>query len=97
MERIDFIHVSDLVEIILRASQLKGFNVINGGTGKNYSLNEMLTMLNKQLGTNVKATFIKMPISNYVMETLADTTILKEKLSYTPEITLEEGIKLITK
>jgi Nucleoside-diphosphate-sugar epimerases len=89
--------VSDLVEIILRASQLKGFNVINGGTGKNYSLNEMLTMLNKQLGTNVKATFIKMPISNYVMETLADTTNLKEKLSYTPKITLEEGIKLITK
>ena len=96
-QRRDFIHVSDLVEIILRASQLKGFNVINGGTGKNYSLNEMLTMLNKQLGTNVKATFIKMPISNYVMETLADTTNLKEKLSYTPKITLEEGIKLITK
>ena len=61
------------------------------------SLNEMLTMLNKQLGTNVKATFIKMPINNYVMETLADTTNLKEKLSYTPKITLEEGIKLITK
>lgn len=96
-QRRDFIHVSDLVEIILRASQLKGFNVINGGTGKNYSLNEMLTMLNKQLGTNIKATFIKMPISNYVMETLADTTNLKEKLSYTPKITLEEGIKLITK
>ena len=97
MARRDFIHVSDLVEIILRASQLKGFNVINGGTGKNYSLNEMLIMLNKQLGTTVKATFIKMPISNYVMETLADTTNLKEKLSYTPKITLEEGIKLITK
>jgi UDP-glucose 4-epimerase len=96
-QRRDFIHVNDLVEIILRASQLKGFNVINGGTGKNYSLNEMLTMLNKQLGTNVKPTFIKMPISNYVMETLADTTNLKEKLSYTPKITLEEGIKLITK
>ena len=96
-QRRDFIHVSDLVEIILKASQLKGFNVINGGTGKNYSLNEMLTMLNKQLGTNIKATFIKMPISNYVMETLADTTNLKEKLSYTPEISLEEGIRLITK
>ena len=35
-QRRDFIHVSDLVEIILRASQLKGFNVINGGTGKCY-------------------------------------------------------------
>ena len=96
-QRRDFIHVNDLVEIIIRASQLKGFNVINGGTGKNYSLNEMLVLLNKQLGSNVKATFIKMPISNYVMETLADTTILKEKLSYTPKIDLVEGIKLITK
>ena len=96
-QRRDFIHVNDLVEIIIRASQLKGFNVINGGTGENYSLNEMLVLLNKQLGSNVKATFIKMPISNYVMETLADTTILKEKLSYTPKIDLVEGIKLITK
>ena len=96
-QRRDFIHVNDLVEIILRASQLKGFNVINGGTGKNYSLNEMLKMLNKQLGTNIKATFIKMPVSNYVMETLADTTNLKEKLSYIPKISLEEGIKLIIK
>ena len=96
-QRRDFIHVNDLVEIIIRASQLKGFNVINGGTGKNYNLNEMLVLLNKQLGTDVKATFIKMPISNYVMETLADTTILKEKLSYTPKIDLVEGIKLITK
>lgn len=96
-QRRDFIHVSDLAEILVRASQLKGFNIINGGTGKNYSLNEMLVMLNKQLGTDVKATFIKMPISNYVMETLADTTNLKNKLAYTPKISLEEGIKLITK
>ena len=56
-QRRDFIHVSDLVEIILRASQLKGFNVINGGTGKNYSLNEMLTMLNKQLGIKLRHPF----------------------------------------
>lgn len=96
-QRRDFIHVSDLAEILIKASQLKGFNIINGGTGKNYSLNEMLVMLNKQLGTDVKATFIKMPISNYVMETLADTTNLKSKLAYTPKISLEEGIKLITK
>lgn len=96
-QRRDFIHVSELAEILVRASKLRGFNIINGGTGKNYSLNEMLVMLNKQLGTDVKATFIKMPISNYVMETLADTTNLKNKLAYTPKISLEEGIKLITK
>ena len=57
----------------------------------------MLEMLNHQLKTDAKAKFIKMPISNYVMETLADTTNLKEKLSYTPKISLEDGIKLITK
>ncbi|MHB1492990.1 MAG: NAD-dependent epimerase/dehydratase family protein [Thermoplasmataceae archaeon] len=96
-QRRDFIHVNDLVEILLRSSELSGFNVLNGGTGKNYSLNEMLTMLNKYLGTNVNAKYIKMPISNYVMETLADTAKLKSTLSYTPKIDLQEGIKLITK
>ncbi len=96
-QRRDFIHVNDLVEIIIRASQLKGFNILNGGTGKNYSLNEMLSKLNNHLGTNVEAKFIKMPINNYVMETLADTSNLKKKLSFLPGIDLEEGIKLITK
>ncbi|EQD50831.1 NAD-dependent epimerase/dehydratase, partial [mine drainage metagenome] len=71
-QRRDFIHVNDLVEIIIKASQLKGFNILNGGTGKNYSLNEMLDKLNNHMGTKVKAKYIQMPINNYVMETLAD-------------------------
>ncbi|MHB8361678.1 MAG: NAD-dependent epimerase/dehydratase family protein [Thermoplasmataceae archaeon] len=96
-QRRDFIHVNDLVEIIIKASQLKGFNILNGGTGKNYSLNEMLDKLNNHMGTKVKAKYIQMPINNYVMETLADISNLKHKLSYTPKIDLDEGIKMIIK
>ena len=96
-QRRDFIHVNDIVEILIRASALRGFNIINGGTGVNYSLNEMLEKLNRELGTNMKAKYVKMPVNNYVMETLADTTQIKKKLSYEPRISLDQGIKMIIK
>jgi len=95
-QRRDFVYVEDLVESLLLASRTKGFEVFNVGYGKNYSLNEMLAMLNGYLGTNVKAKYIKMPVKNYVMETLADTAKSQKILGFKAKTTLEEGIKIIS-
>jgi len=92
-QRRDFIFVDDVVEILIRSSQLKGYNVINAGTGKNYDLNEMLEKLDKYMGKDVKAKYIEMPVKNYVMETLADTTRLRSLLNYEPKVSLDDGIK----
>jgi UDP-glucose 4-epimerase len=85
--------VDDVVEILMRSSQLTGYNVVNAGTGINYDLNEMLEKLNWYMKTDVKAKYIEMPVKNYVMETLADTGRIKNLLNYTPKVSLDEGIK----
>jgi UDP-glucose 4-epimerase len=36
-----------------------------------------------------------MPVKNYVMETLADTSKAEKKLGFKPKIGLDEGLKLI--
>lgn len=95
-QRRDFVYVEDLIDALLLASEIKGFEVFNVGYGKNYSLNEMLSMLNKHLGTDVKPEYIKMPVKNYVMETLADTTKSEKMLGFKAETTLEDGIKIIS-
>ena len=95
-QRRDFVYVEDLIDALLLASEIKGFEVFNVGYGKNYSLNEMLSMLNKHLGTDVKPEYIKMPVKNYVMETLADTTKSEKMLGFKAWTTLEDGIKVIS-
>ena len=92
-QRRDFIFVDDVVEILMRSSQLTGYNVVNAGTGINYDLNEMLDKLNMYMKTDVKAKYIEMPVKNYVMETLADTGRIKSLLNYTPKVSLDDGIK----
>ena len=95
-QRRDFVFVTDVVEAMVKASVVKGFDVFNVGTGKNYSLNEMAEKLNKALGTKIAPKSIKMPVSNYVMETLADTTKAEKVLGFRAQVSLDDGIKKLT-
>lgn len=97
-QRRDFTFVEDVVDaLILAAARVNGYQVFNVGTGKNASLNELVSILNEKLGTEIEPKYIPMPFKNYVHETLADTTKAKKILGFKAKVTLEEGIeKLIT-
>ena len=96
-QRRDFVFVDDVVDALtLAALNNHGFNVYNVGTGKNYSLNQLVDILNKHLKKNVKPKYIEMPIKNYVHETLADTKKAEERIGFKAKVSLDEGIdKLI--
>ena len=70
-------------------------NIFNLGTGKCYSLNELVNTLNKILSTDILPTYQKNPLQNYVQETLADTSKAKEKLGFEAKVSLKEGVKKI--
>lgn len=94
-QRRDFIYAGDVVDALKRASSIKGFEIFNVGTGVNYSLNELVDKLNKELGTKIKPKYLEMPVKNYVMETKADTTKAEKKLGFKAKVSLEEGLKII--
>lgn len=96
-QRRDFIFATDVVDALIKASESKGYDVFNVGYGKNYSLNELVDKLNALLGTSIQPEYIEMPVKNYVMETLADTSKAEKKLGFKAGIDLDSGLKLINK
>ncbi len=94
-QRRDFVFVTDVVDALIKASEIKGYDVFNVGYGKNYSLLELVEMINSTLGTRVEPKFIEMPVKNYVMETLADTSKAEKALGFKAKIGLPEGLRKI--
>ncbi|MCL6090945.1 MAG: NAD-dependent epimerase/dehydratase family protein [Candidatus Thermoplasmatota archaeon] len=96
-QRRDFVYATDVTEALIKASEFKGFGIFNVGSGKNYSLNELVDKLNKLLGKNIKPQYIEMPVKNYVRETLADTSRAKKLIGFEAKIGLDRGLELINK
>ena len=94
-QRRDFVFASDVVDALLRASAVKGFGIYNVGTGKNYSLNEAVAKLRHVTGKTITQKYVKMPVKNYVMTTLADTTKSKREIGFDAKVSLDEGISLL--
>ncbi|MCD6226325.1 MAG: NAD-dependent epimerase/dehydratase family protein [Candidatus Aenigmarchaeota archaeon] len=92
-QRRDFIYVDDVSNAFIRAMDYNKTDIFNVGTGKDYSLNELISMLNDLLGKNIKPKYIKNPIKNYVYKTKADTTKAKKLLNFEYTIDLKDGIK----
>jgi len=93
----DFTHITDVV----RAFKLAGKNEIDGiynvGTGRRVSFNELVDVLNEELGTDIEPAYIENPIPEdvYVHDTCADSTKIHRAIGWEPNIQLEEGISKV--
>ena len=90
----DFIFVKDVVQAFLLAmeSRIK-FDVFNVGTGVAKTFNEIVELINKEMGTNIQPRYVENPIKNYVYHTLADTTKAEQVLGFKAKVELEEGVR----
>ena len=86
----DFIFVEDVTAALVMAAW-SGTGVFNLGTGKSYSFNHVVDLLNKKLGMSLKPVYKENPIQNYVLDTQADTSKMKA-LGFEARWSLEEGI-----
>ncbi len=94
-QRRDFVFVSDVVNALMKAVGHRGFDIFNVGTGQNYSLNELLEKIYKQHGSAAKPRYEDIPMKNYLVETLADTTKASEILGFRAEVSLDQGISML--
>lgn len=87
----DFVYISDVVEAVIKSAEKETPPVINVGTGKSHSFNDVIKMINEVLGKNIPPQYVNKP-TKYLENTLADTSMLKKVLDITP-LTLEEGLE----
>ena len=88
----DFTYISDIIDALtMFMDEEFEFDIYNAGSGVSYSFNDLVDMLNVKLNKNIEPTYIKMPMNNYVADTLSDLTKIM-KLGYTPKYSLDQGI-----
>ena len=92
----DFTFVGDIVNgfVAGMASDID-CDIFNLGTSRCYSLNELVAAINKILGKNIVPVYEKNPLKNYVQETLADISKVKNVLGWQAKVSLDEGIKIL--
>ena len=90
----DFIYVKDIARANLLSLEAKRNGIFNIGTGKAISVNEVVDILNKFLGTNWDPEYQENPFADsYQYFTEPDITETIEALNWKPKYTLEEGIR----
>lgn len=90
----DFIYVKDVVDITLKALNVKKSVILNAGTGNSRSFNDIIKVLNKLLHKKLNPDYFDNPYSEiYQNHTEAETTLLKKFLRKDKFYSLEEGIE----
>lgn len=89
----DFIHVDDVVEANMLALKAVKHGVFNVGTGRATSFNDVVSLLNRTLGTSIEPAYEKNRIKNYITVTLADMAKARKELGFTARVRLEDGVR----
>ncbi len=90
----DFIYIEDIIQANIKAMQPNTSGIYNVGTGKARSFQDIVDILQKELGTSLECEYIPNPfVGSYQFHTEADIATTKELLGYAPAYEMEEGIK----
>jgi nucleoside-diphosphate-sugar epimerase len=90
----DFTYVANVVDGVLRACEAPDAagQVVNVATGGRISLNDLLRVMNRIVGTEIEPIY-KEERAGDVRDSQADITNARRLLGYTPIVSLEEGLR----
>lgn len=90
----DFIYVEDIIQANIKAMHPNRSGVYNVGTGKARSFQDIVDILQRELGTSLACEYIPNPyVGSYQFHTEADISESIEGLGYRPAYEMEDGIK----
>ncbi len=90
----DFVYIEDIIQANIKAMNPKESGIYNVGTGKARSFQDIVNILQLELGTSLTCEYIPNPyIGSYQFHTEADIASTKEALGYEPRFEMEDGIK----
>lgn len=96
----DFLYLDDVVEALIAASRssLSGFNVINIGSGRSYSVEEIANRLAgiyfELTGKNVLIKYMKDKRRGEIADTAANIEKATEIISWRPKVEIDTGLRL---
>jgi dTDP-L-rhamnose 4-epimerase len=90
----DFVHVSDIVDAILRALESESAvgRAINVGTGRPVTISEIATMLAEHLGKPIAPEYPGTYRAGDIRHCYADTQLAEESLGFRASVKFEHGI-----
>lgn len=90
----DFVYVGNVVAANILAAEKSGIagRVFNVGTGRAFSLLEILAAINATLRTSVEPKFAPPRVGD-VRESLADLSASRRDLGYEPTVSFDEGLR----
>jgi ADP-L-glycero-D-manno-heptose 6-epimerase len=92
-QRRDFVYIKDVVELTIRALSAPRSQIINCGSGRSFSFNEVIAELNRNLGTDLPPEYFENPYASfYQPHTEADMTLAKQELKFEPHFSPQAGI-----
>jgi nucleoside-diphosphate-sugar epimerase len=92
----DFTYISNVVDANLKAAESDSAvgQVINIATGERITINEVFEMVKKLTGRSSLRAEYASPRAGDVRDSLADLGLARSLLGYSPEVGLEEGLRL---
>lgn len=88
----DFVYVKDVVACTIAAHGAKQSTVLNAGTGRATSFNELIQALNEALGTSYEPDYFDNPYDFYQNFTQADMSHTEKMTGFRPQYSTREGI-----
>ncbi len=88
----DFVSVTDVVDLTIRAVEAPASGVYNCGSGVAYSFNQVIASLNECLGTNLETDYFENPYRFYQPHTEADMSRAKRDFGFVPQYHPKAGI-----
>ena len=90
----DYIYIVDLIKAIKKSILYKGKSYIfNIGTGKSYSVLEVINTLQKIYKTNLPIETINKERKMEIEDSIADIELAKKELGWNPEYSLEKAMR----
>lgn len=90
----DFTYIDNVISANILAATTPGIKheVFNVANGKDNTVLDLVDVLNKIIGKNIKPTFLP-PRAGDVFRTSADISRIQEKIGYKPLVSFEDGLK----
>ena len=88
----DFIYIEDIMKANVQALNSRNSCILNCGTGKGTTFNELVSYLNDMLGKSCRPIYIDPP-PKYQREVVLDMCLAQRMIGFSASITIKQGIK----